>query len=143
MAGTKRRAEGLLQPRRKSARTKTATSMPGFRGTSKLGSIECLDREEQSSLNYSGWVLDRYNEALPFIPESQLQISSTRERHNNIARIRNEISNLWASTNARLADLQWELRCEARSQQHSTFGFVRWYQRSNIMSKMIPMTLLG
>ena len=137
MSGTKRRAESLLNPRRKSARTKTAVSKPGYQTVSRLSSVKRLEEgvEESRNLVYEDWALGRYNQTLPFIPDSQLQISTVHERHEKILRIRDQISELWASTAAKLADLQWDLRCQASYQQHSAFGYVRWYQRSDIMRK--------
>lgn len=137
MPGTKRHAESLFNPRRKSARTRTAVSKPGYQTASKLSSVERLEQgvEEGWNLVYEDCVLGRYNQTLPFIPDSQLQASTVQNRHQKIVRIRDQISELWASTAAKLANLQRDLRWETSFQQHSAFGGVRWYQRSDIMSE--------
>ena len=138
MPGTKRSAESLYSPRRKSARTRTAVSKPGYE-TSKLVKIEQLyspgDGEilDRSSINR---VVAKYNQTLPFIPESQVRIQHVQEHHESIAQLREQINDVWNSAAAKLADLERKIRWQAHFQQYSTFGFRRWYQRSNILGNM-------
>lgn len=142
MPGTKRRAESQFNPRRKSARTRTAVLKPGYQTESRLVDIEQpypFDRtgdEETLTLARIDRVVAKYNQTLPFIPESQVRVQHVQEHHESIAQLRHQISELWATTAAKLADLEWKIRCQAHFQQYSTFGFRRWYQRSNILGNL-------